>query len=134
MSSPGRPSIHNFPNQPCPLGYYRWNNGFSSGCKPIAEDRRRLALQFHGAVNLSPRLLADGFDGGSSDEELKSRLIAVLRRSNQPVPTLTIAREVYGPGASKKTVNPALYSLAREGRVYKIADERDVNPRWGLRR
>jgi hypothetical protein len=51
MSSPRHHSIHDFPNQPCPQGYYHWNNGFSSGCKPISEDRRRLALQFHrGAI------------------------------------------------------------------------------------
>jgi hypothetical protein len=45
MSLPRR-SKHNYPNQPCPQGYYHWNNGFSSGCKPRVEDQRHLALQF----------------------------------------------------------------------------------------
>lgn len=34
------------PKQPCPPGQYEWRNFFGSGCKPAAEDRRRLALQF----------------------------------------------------------------------------------------
>jgi hypothetical protein len=64
MSSPRHQSIHNFPNQPCHQGYYRWNNGFSSGCKPIAEDNRRLARQFQ---NAGSPLQADGYYGGRYD-------------------------------------------------------------------
>jgi hypothetical protein len=62
MSSPRRPSKHNYPNQPCPPGYYQWNNGFSSGCKPAQEDRRSLALQFRGVRgSMSPhQIQADG--------------------------------------------------------------------------
>jgi hypothetical protein len=47
MSSPRRqlkvgPS--RAPEQPCPPGQYRWRNFFASGCKPAAEDRRRLGI------------------------------------------------------------------------------------------
>jgi hypothetical protein len=69
MSSPRRPTIHNFPNQPCPQGYYRWNNGFSSGCKSAQEDRRSLALQFRGVRgSMSPRQIQA--DGVSSNVEV----------------------------------------------------------------
>jgi hypothetical protein len=61
MSSP-RQTKHNYPNQPCPQGYYQWNNGFSSGCKPIAEDRRHLALQF-GKSRETPSPRVDQADG-----------------------------------------------------------------------
>jgi hypothetical protein len=320
MSLPRSPrqSKHNYPNQPCPQGFYRWNNGFSSGCKPVPEDRRRLARQFHnvggplslrqppmsqangwnngysnglpdpwsrewinrtlelgsispdtllwrasqgghrdlvqqalnegatdfnqalvgaagfGHLDIVKQLLDHGannydsaifsaqinhhqdvvdylkqqqqqqkqqqkqslkiqrptvqaskvqgptvqaskiqgptvqaskiqgptvqaskipwsvnpedddelpptFDGiyydgaqALSDNDIKARLLDILSQANQPVPTLELARQVFGRGASKKMVNPALYSLLRHGRVNKLADERDVNPRWEL--
>jgi hypothetical protein len=314
MASPrsSRQSKHNYPNQPCPQGFYRWNNGFSSGCKPINDDQRRLARQFHGVSDglnplQRPISHANGFYDGysnalpspwsrewidqmldlgamnpdtllwrasqgghrdlvqqalnrgatdynqamigaadfghldivkqlishgandydraissaqsshhqdvvdyltqqrqqqsptikapkvksskikahkikshkiraptiqsptihaptihaptiqasvnSDDEELpptfngiyydgapqeadtdniKTRLLDILGQANQPVPTLELARQVFGRGASKKMVNPALYSLLRHGRVRKFADERDVNPRWEI--
>lgn len=131
MSSPrSRQSLHNYPNVPCSENEYQWNNGFSSGCKPKAEDRRRLALQF--ARGRSSQVMADGYDGGQypPNERLKTQLLGILRRSRQPVPTLELARAVYGPSASKRMVNPSLYSLLSQGRVSKITDIGDVNPHW----
>jgi hypothetical protein len=66
------------------------------------------------------------------EEELKTRLVDLVRASTAPVPTLTLARAVYGPTATRKLVNPALYSLERKGVLRKVAEDNGTNPRWLL--
>jgi hypothetical protein len=66
------------------------------------------------------------------DEELRTRLVELVCQSTQSVPTLTLARAIYGPQATRKLVNPALYSLERKGVIRKVAEENGTNPRWIL--
>lgn len=66
------------------------------------------------------------------DEELKTRLVELVRQSSQPVLTLTLARAIYGPTATRKMVNPALYALERKGLLHKMAEENGTNPKWIL--
>jgi hypothetical protein len=66
------------------------------------------------------------------DDELRTRLVEHVRQSTQPVPTLALARAVYGPQATRKMVNPALYSLERKGVLRKVAEDNGTNPRWVL--
>lgn len=110
MSSP-RQSIHNYPNKPCPPGFYHWNNGFSSGCKPIAEDRRRLGL---GAESLWDRLrLQTGLFG---PEEGYARAMGTRTRSPR-----TGMADGYNPEETID-VNYELEQAARRGDLNQVQE------------
>jgi DNA-binding HxlR family transcriptional regulator len=47
-------------------------------------------------------------------------------------PTLKIARGIFGSTATKKMVNPTLYSLEKEGLAEVRKSENDSRPEWRL--
>ncbi len=61
---------------------------------------------------------------------LPTLIIEYLSDKTEPVPTLQISKYVLGSKATKKMVNPALYTLQKLGKVQKIAEENGGNPRW----
>ena len=65
-------------------------------------------------------------------ESLLNLIVAYLSDKTEPVPTLQIAKYVLGSKATKKMVNPSLYTLQKLGKVRKIAEENGGNPRWIL--
>lgn len=54
--------------------------------------------------------------------------------SDEPLPTLEIAKRIFGPDATTKQVNPLLYSLLARHDVEKITEENGSKPRWKLSR
>lgn len=50
--------------------------------------------------------------------------------SENPKPTLDIAKEVFGPAATCKMANSYLYHLQKMNFVNKICEENGKNPRW----
>ena len=57
----------------------------------------------------------------------------VLKEHPQGVPTLTIAKHVFGSSSSCKTINPILYRLQGEGKITKISETDGTKPRWLIR-
>ena len=46
------------------------------------------------------------------------------------VPTIQIAKQFYGGGARRKTLNPLLYAMERRGEVRKVCNENGGKPAW----
>jgi len=63
-------------------------------------------------------------------ENNETKILEFLKLMKVKVRTLAIAKEIAGPKATCKTVNPILYKLMRDGKVFKCADENGVNPHW----
>ena len=72
----------------------------------------------------------------SLDEEQSPRdkVLSFLEGSSEdsPVPTLEIAKHVNGVGASKKTINPLLYKMEKDGVIKKKCEEDGSKPSWYL--
>ncbi len=68
------------------------------------------------------------------NSELKSHILVTLQgtTAEQPIRTLTLAKQIGGPKATKRLVNPTLYALQRKGKVDKISEACGGNPRWYL--
>jgi len=69
-----------------------------------------------------------------SVEVIHDSILEVLEFSEEPVPTLKIARHVFGKGSSKKAVNRYLYALEKEGVLEKLCDDDGTKPRWTLKK
>jgi len=65
-------------------------------------------------------------------DSIHGQILDYLEGKNDPVRTIDIAKQVYGPKATKKSINPSLYRLQKEGKIVKIAEENGANPRWKL--
>jgi len=61
------------------------------------------------------------------------QIINYLRDKSEPIPTLNIAKFVFGKDATTKEVNPTLYKMASQGLITKIANENGSKPRWSLK-
>lgn len=48
------------------------------------------------------------------------------------VETLKIAKYVCGPEATKKDINPCLYSLEKGGLIQKTCQDNGAKPRWTM--
>lgn len=48
------------------------------------------------------------------------------------VPTLEIAREVVGKGASRKSVNSVLYGMQKQKLIDKVSEDNGAKPKWYL--
>jgi len=57
-------------------------------------------------------------------------IIEFLRQRNEYVKTIEIARQFYGAGATRKSINPQLYELLKQKRVSKTAKDNGGDPRW----
>lgn len=66
--------------------------------------------------------------------EIRSRIVTFLNTQTAPAKTLDISKSIYGKGATAKLVNPALYSLEKEGVLIKTAKENGGDPRWTIKR
>lgn len=53
-----------------------------------------------------------------------------IRDEDAAIPTLNIAKAVFGPHATCKDVNALLYSLRRRGLVDKVCMANGSKPRW----
>lgn len=51
---------------------------------------------------------------------------------NEPVRTIHIAREMFGPQSTRKDINPTLYKLEKMGQISKTANENGGDPKWSL--
>jgi len=67
-----------------------------------------------------------------SEDDLKQKILEILRRESEPVSTQRIAQMIFGKGATRKLVNPTLYSLKNQGMIKKFCDEDGTRPRWTL--
>jgi hypothetical protein len=56
----------------------------------------------------------------------------VREHTQEEVPTLVIARQFNGPKATRKTINPILYRLQREGKLEKVCEDNGAKPRWKI--
>ena len=61
------------------------------------------------------------------DENLTSKLLDALKRGGRPLTSLELAKAV--GLQTRKEVNPTLYNLQSQGRVWKV---REIPPLWGL--
>ena len=50
-----------------------------------------------------------------------------------PIPTLVIAKAVFGSNATKKTINRFLYELEKQKLIVKKCKPNGGDPRWNLR-
>uniref|UniRef100_A0A0G4HAW8 Z-binding domain-containing protein n=1 Tax=Chromera velia CCMP2878 TaxID=1169474 RepID=A0A0G4HAW8_9ALVE len=62
-----------------------------------------------------------------STASLRDRIVNFVFQQTEPVATLAIAKELVGRDATKKSVNPTLYSLEKENVIRKV---KDVPPMW----
>ena len=69
-----------------------------------------------------------------ADSTLKSYILVALQGTTAelPVRTLILAKQIGGPQATKRLVNPTLYALQKEGRMAKISEVGGGNPHWYL--
>lgn len=65
-------------------------------------------------------------------DSTSKQILEYLEGKKEPVRTIEIAKQVCGPKATKKSINPSLYRLQREGKVEKVAEKNGANPRWKL--
>ena len=63
---------------------------------------------------------------------MESKIIELLTGQQDPVPTIAIAKYCCGNVGTKKSVNPTLYRMEREGVLVKTAKENGADPRWSL--
>jgi len=66
-----------------------------------------------------------------SRDSIVTEILSILSTRSE-VPTLEIAKAVYGSKASARMINPILYSLERERKVVKISEANGTKPRWSL--
>lgn len=66
--------------------------------------------------------------------DIESQISSVLSIQQQPMPTLIIAKSIFGVNARAKDVNPHLYRMEKKGLVNKYCEEGGKNPRWVLSR
>lgn len=45
-------------------------------------------------------------------------------------PTLTIAKAVVGPKATKKSINPTLYAMEKQKRIERRSEDNGGKPEW----
>lgn len=64
---------------------------------------------------------------------LDQKIIKYLQTVDEPTRTIDIAKNIIGPKATKKDVNPTLYAMERQGLVVKTAKENGGDPRWTLK-
>jgi len=64
---------------------------------------------------------------------MDTKIVEYLTEIGDFVPTLEIAKGLYGPTASKKMINPTLYKLERQGIIEKTALENGAQPRWKIK-
>ncbi len=64
--------------------------------------------------------------------EVKSRIVDFLTDRAEFVPTIEIAKHIYGDKATRKMVNKELYGLLKTGTVEKQAEENGTNPHWKI--
>ena len=67
-------------------------------------------------------------------QDLRSRILLFLNTQTLPAKTVEISKSIYGKGATAKLVNPALYSLEKDGVLVKVAKENGGDPRWSIKR
>jgi hypothetical protein len=66
----------------------------------------------------------------ADEDEIKQRILTFLREAGDYVPTLDIAREIYGPKSTAKMVNPLLYRMLSLKLLQKQAEDNGAKPRW----
>ena len=66
----------------------------------------------------------------SEDDE---KILRFLAEKKEPVPTLVIAKQIFGDTAVAKMINPLLYSLAKQGKIVKTSESNGTKPRWSLK-
>ena len=67
-------------------------------------------------------------------QDLRARILLFLNTQTLPAKTVEISKSIYGKGATAKMVNPALYSLEKDGVLVKVAKENGGDPRWSIKR
>lgn len=68
-------------------------------------------------------------------EERTKETPMLLRNANEDkenlaIPTLRIAKCVFGKNATTKQINPLLHRMEKEGLLKKITKENGADPRW----
>lgn len=58
------------------------------------------------------------------------KILSLLREEKEPVPTLQLAKHVYGKSGKTSDINPDLYSLQKQGLINVIKNEKGAGPRW----
>jgi hypothetical protein len=67
-------------------------------------------------------------------ETLEEKIISYLTQTKGewPIPTTQIAKYVVGPGSSRKSINPTIYKIEKEGLVVKVSEANGTKPKWSL--
>ena len=62
----------------------------------------------------------------------EAAILEYLGKQTDYIPTLAIAKEVIGEGATTKDVNPSLYKLLSRKKVEKKTEKNGTKPRWKI--
>lgn len=86
---------------------------------------------------LSPESKTDTVSKIDTNTELSKSImeeavVTYLHTQTAAVPTLQLARHINGLAATRKTINPVLYKLEREGKIHKTANPDGTDPRWSV--
>lgn len=68
------------------------------------------------------------------EDTIRDLIVEVLQYEEEPVPTLQIARHVFGDKATKKSVNRYMYAMEKDGLVEKTCEENGSKPKWSLKK
>lgn len=69
-----------------------------------------------------------------NENDIFNSIIEMLKSEDEPVPTLKIARCVFGEKATKKSVNRYLYIMEKDNLVVKTCEENGSKPKWSLKK
>lgn len=71
---------------------------------------------------------------GEKDKETFFRILSFLeQKDGEKVPTIQIAKHVFGKSARCKDVNPYLYRIKEQGLVTVEKNSSGGNPMWSLK-
>ena len=71
-----------------------------------------------------------------NSEEIRKELRALFTHmtdAQSTLPTLAIAKAIFGKEGTTKMINPHLYEMEKAGLLVKVTDEKGNNPRWRRR-
>lgn len=66
--------------------------------------------------------------------ELQEQILQILIDSGKYLPTITIAKEIFGAKGRTSEVNPSLYKLSAMKLVKKKCEDNGGNPQWKARK
>lgn len=67
-----------------------------------------------------------------SQDAVEEKLLLFLAEADEPIPTLKIARALFGPSATRKTINPILYKMEKRHLIVKTCEKDGTKPHWTI--